>query len=335
MIVVTGAGGQIGGAISRRLVESGQEVLPVEWIGHRSFKLPSDVKYELLVDKEDFLDNFEQLYQQHKFTTVIHCGAISSTTETDKDLLESNNIQYTKELLTLCNLNQVDVIFASSASVYGNNLNNFEDPKNEDPLNDYAKSKLEIDNEIRGRMLHQPPAQITSLRFFNVSGGHETHKDGQSSPFHRYFKSLINDGELKMMSGDDGTGIKAEDYSRDFIYVEDVVDVVLWFLNNKQSGIYNVGTGETNKFKDIAKACLNVYTLRGHELNELGYPYFHPLELVNQKFPVHLKGKSQQYTKADISKLRSIGYTGTFLTIEQIADTYFTWLLKNLPKKES
>lgn len=331
MIVVTGAGGQIGGAISGRLVGRGQDVLPVEWIGYRPFELPSGVKYELLLDKEVFVDKFEELHKQHKFTSVIHCGAISSTTEADEDLLEYNNTEYTKLLMDLCQLHSVNFIFASSASVYGNNKNNEELRENEDPLNAYAKSKLKVDNYIRSEPYGKNSSgQIASLRFFNVSGGDERHKEGQSSPFYRYIKSLIKDGEIKILSGDDGTGIRAEEYSRDFIYVEDVVDVVSWFLETKQSGIYNVGTGETNTFKSVAKACLNAYVSRGEDLNNVGLPVFNPIEIVNQKFPKHLEGKSQQYTRANINKLRAAGFAGKFSTIEQIADKCLTWTLKNL-----
>ncbi len=333
MIVVTGGRGQIGGALVRRLLSQGQKVFVVEHERHTDNSI-QDVNCIFFPYKDAFLEKFEELHKQYKFTAVLHQGAISSTTASDKELLQKNNVEYSIKLIELCRKKQIYLSFASSASVYGNNKDNFESPVNEDPLNDYAASKLEVDRYIFSCSLKSDSNQlIDSLRYFNVCGPDELHKLGQCSPFLTYLRSLLKNGSINILSGDDGTGLNANQYSRDFIYVEDVVDVVLWFMENKDGarmcGSYNVGTGETNTFLSVAKACQKIYSNRQKDIQRAGFPFHHFLEVNCQKFPDHLKGKSQPYTKADITKLRAIGYDKPFTDIEQLANNYLTWLLDN------
>lgn len=329
MIVITGACGQIGGAILRRLLSKQQNVFLVDSVQNNNKSKIDPKFYKYFRDKDEFLLKFEELNKQFAFTAVLHMGAISSTTEKNKDLLVENNYKYSCRLLDLCAANNIPFIFASSASVYGNNKDNSEIEDNECPLNDYAKSKLDFDNYIRKNPHPDYSGQICSLRFFNVSGPNECHKIGQCSPFYTYLRSLLKDGCVNILSGDDGTGLNANQYSRDFIYVEDVVNVILWCLKNKICGIYNVGTGKTNSFLSVAEACRRAYLNRKKDILRNGFLFFDSIEINYQKFPDHLKGKSQPYTKANISKLRAAGYSEDFLDIDNLANEYLSWMLDN------
>lgn len=329
-IVVTGGSGQIGGALVRRLIaDNSLEVIVVEDKEKHPLP-PNGILNKNFISKDKFILEFDSIVKEKNVTAIVHMGAISSTTELNVEALKENNYEYTCHLLDLCRLHNVYLIFASSASVYGNNKDNSEKEENESPLNAYAQSKLDVDNYIRAMAYDSSfNSQVTSLRFFNVSGPDESHKVGQCSPFYTYLSSLIKNGHVNILSGDDGHGNRAHLYSRDFIYTEDVVDVVFWALKNKKDGIFNVGTGQSSTFKSVASACISAYKKKKDQIKSAGIQYYDSIEVVYVPFPEHLKGKSQPYTKADISKLREAGYDKQFIDTKALAESYVDWIIEN------
>ena len=205
-----------------------------------------------------------------------------------------------------CLNNGVDFIYASSASVYGNGENGFkEEPSCEYPLNGYAFSKFIFDNYVRKVCsAGEHKSKVVGLRYFNVYGYQENHKGRMASvPFH-FFNQANETGEIKVFEG-------SENFLRDFVFVEDVAEVVKFFMDSKKSGIYNCGTGEERSFIDMA----NIFsTLYGNcSVNTI-------------PFPEHLKGKYQAFTKADTASIRKAGFDKTFASLEKGMEKYFNQL---------
>lgn len=242
MIIVTGAYGFIGSNLIKELQKRGhRNILAVDYTT-REYDLnnvlytPADYFYENL---SDYCKNAEAIF---------HEGAISSTTETNKKLLFEKNLNPTYELIYYCRNNNIPLQYASSASVYGNPTKEDWDSINKpmNPLNEYAKSKKSIDylfNLILGSK--RPPKLIQGMRYFNVYGPNEDHKGDQASPYHKFKKQFDETGKIKLFEG-------SENFYRDFISVEELIEKKLYCLENKQSGIYDVGTGSPNSFYDVA-----------------------------------------------------------------------------------
>nr|QMP83635.1 MAG: ADP-L-glycero-D-manno-heptose 6-epimerase [Caudoviricetes sp.] len=242
MIIVTGAYGFIGSNLIKELQKRGhRNILAVDYTT-REYDLnnvlytPADYFYENL---SDYCKNAEAIF---------HEGAISSTTETNKKLLFEKNLNPTYELIYYCRNNNIPLQYASSASVYGNPTKEDWDSINKpmNPLNEYAKSKKSIDylfNLILGSK--RPPKLIQGMRYFNVYGPNEDHKGDQASPYHKFKKQFDETGKIKLFEG-------SENFYRDFISVEELIEKKLYCLENKQSGIYDVGTGSPKSFYDVA-----------------------------------------------------------------------------------
>lgn len=312
MIGLTGASGQIGGEILKALLKKKEQPICADFV-----PLPEKFSYLSLRDPYDFLDLLASIPEA--FDAVIHQGAISATTENDKAKLQSLNVEYTIRLIEICKEHEIPLILASSASVYGNSECFSEEPENENPLNDYAKSKLAIDKFIR-KVLPRMKSQLVSLRYFNVYGGNESKKVGQQSPFYRFCTSLWNDNKAEIICGDDGSGIKSENHRRDFVCVSDIVSVNFWMLKNPQvSGIFNVGTGSATSFAEVLESCVDVWKYLNKQLP--------PPKIEKLAFPEHLKGKCQQFTEADVAKLRAVGYRAPFVSPRTGAKKCFTeWI---------
>ena len=201
-------------------------------------------------------------------------------------------------------------MYASSASVYGDGKHGFQvDRCCEHPINMYAYSKFQFDQYVR-TLLIKTKSPIVGLRYFNVYGPREQHKGSMSSTVFHFNRQIVEQKIAKLFEGSDGMGDGEQ--KRDFVYVDDVVDVNLWFLDNPdQRGIYNVGTGRAETFNAVAQAVID-----WHKEGRVEYILF----------PEHLKGAYQSYTQADISGLRSAGFIKEFLTVKQGVARYMDWL---------
>jgi len=233
-----------------------------------------------------------------------------------------NNYRYSKLLLDWCQEEEVPLLYASSASVYGAGPEFREERACERPLNVYGYSKFLFDQLVR-RTLGGRTAQIVGLRYFNVYGPNEAHKGRMASvAFHAYHQ-LLSSGKVRLFVGSGGYGNGEQ--RRDFIYVDDVVDVNLWFLEHRHvSGIYNCGTGRAQTFNQLAAATINAVQdtrFTAKELAEKGL-----IEYV--AFPEGLRDKYQSYTQADLTRLRTVGYAGEFRSVDQGAAAYVAHLQK-------
>lgn len=314
MIIVTGAAGFIGSNIVKQLNDSGRnDVLAVDNLKNGSkFLNLVDLSIMDYMGKEDFL-NYIQSGKKfpQPVEAIIHNGACSSTTEWDGRYMMENNYDYSKALLYYCIEHNCAFLYASSAAIYGANKTFKENPQYESPLNVYGYSKLLFDQLVRREMIHAK-IQIVGFRYFNVYGPREQHKGTMSSVSFHANTQLLEKGEIKLFEGCDG--YENGEQRRDFVYVGDVANVNLWFLDNPQvSGIFNLGTGRSQSFNDVARA-VQKYHQRG--------------EIVYIPFPDHLKGRYQSYTEADVSALQKAGYTKPFNTVEEGVQSYMEWLNK-------
>lgn len=303
MIIVTGGAGFIGSNIVKGLNDRGiDDILVVDNIGSSNKYLNlNGLKFKDIVHKDDFLPRLAQFSQVE---AVFHEGACSSTTETDGNYMLRNNYEYTKSMLEACVNWNAKLIYASSASVYGNGENGFsENEKCEYPLNVYASSKWLFDKYLR-KQFAAINIPVVGLRYFNVYGPQENHKGSMASVAFHFFNQLKENGTMKLFEGSDG-------FNRDFIHVDDVVKVNMHFLDHSTSGIFNCGTGDARSFLDIAKVFQSLQ--KGSELT------FIP-------FPAHLVGKYQAYTCADLEALRAAGYDKAFLSLEKGMELYFNKL---------
>ncbi|MEO1889468.1 MAG: ADP-glyceromanno-heptose 6-epimerase [Cycloclasticus sp.] len=318
MIIVTGGAGFIGSNIVQGLNAKGiEDILVVDDLTDGTkFKNLVDGRIADYMDKDDFLDSvLGGDLDDVKIEAIFHEGACSSTTEWDGQFMMENNYEYSKTLFHYCQTHKIPFIYASSASVYGGGSVFTEDLANEAPLNVYGYSKFLFDQYVRKQELsnHQEMrSQVVGLRYFNVYGPREQHKGSMASVAFHLNNQLLEKGEIKLFAGCDGYADGEQ--VRDFVYVGDVVDVNLWFLDNPGvSGIFNCGTGKSQPFNDVAKGVLDY-----HQKGELSYI----------PFPGHLVGHYQSFTEADLTALRAAGCNHTFKTVDEGVACYMEWLNK-------
>ncbi len=309
MIIVTGGAGFIGSCIVRTLNDEGIEDIVIvdniantdKWLNMRNKKY---IKY---VHKSQFLD---ELPSYEGVDAIIHMGAQSSTTEKDFDYLWENNFEYTKKLWNYCAEKQISFIYASSAATYGDGAEGFDDKADIDllrPLNGYGYSKQLFDQWVK----HQAkvfPSQYVGLKFFNVYGPNEYFKGSMASMIFHGYRQIQESGSIKLFKScnvDYADGAQL----RDFVYVKDICNVISWLLKNKHvCGLFNVGTGKAQSFKELAEA---TFEALGMEPN-----------IVYIDMPEHLKEKYQYFTEADMTKLRSVGYEKEFCCLQEGAKDY-------------
>ena len=326
--IVTGAAGFIGSNLVKGLNARGiTDIIAVDNLT-RADKFPNLVDCEIAdyFDKTEFLDRLHSGQFAGDVEAVLHQGACSDTMETDGRYMMENNYRYSLALLDYCQEEEIPLIYASSAAVYGASTTFREGREFERPLNVYGYSKFLFDQIVR-RRLENAGAQIAGFRYFNVYGPRESHKGRMASVAFHNFNQFRAEGKVKLFEG--YGGYAAGQQSRDFVSVEDVVAVNLFFLEHPElSGIFNLGTGRAQPFNDVAHAVINACRkAEGKSALSLEECIAQGL-LVYIAFPEALKGKYQSYTQADVEQLRMAGYRAPFLNVEEGVGRYVASLLK-------
>jgi ADP-L-glycero-D-manno-heptose 6-epimerase len=330
MILVTGAAGFIGSNLVHALCGRGVDVFAVDNLSQGDkFHNIVDTGIADFIDKDDFLARLQRGDYAGKFTAVLHQGACSDTLEQDGRYMMKNNYDYSVALFEFCQRERIPFIYASSAAVYGASESFGEEQGNEKPLNVYGYSKFLFDQYVRrfwAKHGKEGGAQVAGLRYFNVYGPREKHKGRMASvPFHQY-KEFRATGAVKLFG--EYKGYAAGTQMRDFVHVDDVAAVNLFFLDNpRKSGIFNVGTGRAQPFNDIALAVVNALIPGEAPMDLETIARRRLLEYV--PFPDQLKGKYQSYTQADIGALRAAGYQQEFMDVATGVSRYIDWLKKN------
>ena len=320
-IIVTGAAGFIGANLVKALNRRGErDILAVDNLS-RADKVRNlgDLEIADFLDKRDFLDRLRG-DRLGPFRAVFHQGACSDTMETDGRYMMENNYEYSKALLDWSQQRAIPFIYASSASVYGAGAVFKEAREHEAPLNVYGYSKFLFDQVVR-RRLPARTAQIAGFRYFNVYGPREAHKGRMASVAYHFFNQYVAQGKVRLFEGSDGFGHGEQ--LRDFVSVQDVVAVNLFFLDHPDaSGIFNVGTGRAETFNAVARATINaVRRARGEpELSMEELKAAGVIEYI--AFPPQLVGKYQSFTEADVGALRAAGYDRPFLGVEEGVGQY-------------
>ena len=328
-IIVTGAAGFIGSNIVKALNRRGEtDIIAVDNLtnGHK-FRNLADCDIAHYLDKHEFIRQVREHLVPHDIRAVFHQGACSNTMEHNGQYMMENNYQYSLDLLDWCQDERIPFLYASSAAVYGKGTAFREERALEKPLNVYGYSKFLFDQVVRRRIAQGLTAQIVGFRYFNVYGMREQHKGRMASVAYHHFNQYRSQGYVNLFGAYENYG--NGEHSRDFISVEDVAKVNLYFFDNfEKSGIFNLGTGRSQPFNDLAAATVNA--CRAAE----GKPKLSLAELVEQQlirytpFPEELAGKYQSFTQADTEKLRAAGYADDFYTVEQGVERYVAWLLE-------
>ncbi len=310
MIIVTGAAGFISGHLVKKLNELNyKDLVLVDDFSFENKKLNyTSAQFKLLVDRKDFID---WLNENHRMVQmVIHLGARTDTTEFNRDIFNELNLNYSKAIWHACVEFALPLIYASSAATYGLGEYGYEDnhdivPKLK-PLNPYGDSKNDFD--IWALQQDKKPFFWAGLKFFNVYGPWENHKGRMASVIFHAFHQIKNNGKVKLFKSHKPE-FKDGEQLRDFIYVKDVANIIVFLMENrKNSGLYNVGTGEARTFKDLV---ISTFTALNMES---------VIEFIDT--PEDIRDKYQYFTQANMQKLRSIGYTAPFYSLEDGVKDY-------------
>jgi ADP-L-glycero-D-manno-heptose 6-epimerase len=324
-VVVTGAAGFIGSNLVHGLNAIGiDDVIAVD-------HLTDGPKYRNLLgaqlsdyfDKDEFYTRFAR-GELGRVDAVMHEGACSDTMEHDGRFMMETNYRCSKNLLDACMAQGTRLLYASSAATYGGSASFREEPVFEQPLNVYGYSKLLFDNVVR-RMFQNAPTQVAGFRYFNVYGPREQHKGRMASVAFHHYEQFRREGQVKLFGEYGGYG--PGEQLRDFVFIDDLVAVKLWFLEHPQArGVFNLGSGRAQPFNDVAVASVNAcraqhgeVALPLAELVRLGL-----LQYVD--FPASLVGKYQCRTQADLTRLRAAGCHHEFRDVEQGVSQYVRWL---------
>lgn len=315
MIVVTGAAGFIGSNMVSKLNSEGYNdlILVDNFSSKEKNKNLNNKSFIETIDRDVFFDWFKKKYKQIEF--VIHLGARTDTTEFDRSVFDKLNLGYSKKVWELCTDHKIPLIYASSAATYGLGELGYDDKHeiidNLKPLNPYGESKNDFDKWV----IHskKSPPFWAGIKFFNVYGPNEYHKDRMASVVLHAYQQICDTKKLKLFRSHN-PGFKDGEQKRDFIYVKDVVDVLYYMISNEvNSGIYNLGTGKARTFLDLAKA-----TFKAMGVKE-------DIEFIDT--PEDIRDKYQYFTEANMSKLAGAGYFLPFSTFEQGIDDYVKYFL--------
>jgi ADP-L-glycero-D-manno-heptose 6-epimerase len=320
--LVTGGAGFIGSNLVAALGERGCDTVVCDWLGTAD-RWRNLAKHDIadIIEPEKLIS-----WLQHKgngIAGVVHMGAVSTTTETNVDLIVARNVRATLDLLEWCSEAGVPLIYASSAATYGDGALGFEDRPGSDalarlrPLNAYGWSKHVVDRRI-ARLVEagaKLPPQWVGLKFFNVYGPNEYHKGVMRSVLARSFADVRHGAPLPLFRSYDSRYVDGGQM-RDFIYVRDCVDVMLWFLDHAEvSGLFNLGTGQARTWMDLANALYGALE--------------RPTQVEMVEMPAGLRDQYQYRTQAAMQRLRSAGYRTPFTTLEDGVREYVRRYLLN------
>ncbi|CAM3289981.1 ADP-glyceromanno-heptose 6-epimerase [Aquirufa ecclesiirivi] len=317
MIIVTGAAGFIGSCLIQKLNELNfNYIIAVDDFSfEEKNKNLLGKKIKEKVERTQFFSWLDSNFREVEF--IFHIGARTDTTEFDKSIFDDLNVNYSKEIWNRCVEYQIPLVYASSAATYGLGELGYDDDESKipglKPLNPYGDSKNDFD--IWALQQEKKPFFWAGLKFFNVYGPNEYHKGRMASVIWHAFRQINEKGSLNLFRShrpDYGDG----EQMRDFIYVKDLIDVCIFFMEHrKNSGIYNLGTGIARSFNDLGKS---TFAAMGKEA------------VINYiDTPMDIRDKYQYFTEANMSKLRQIGFTQPFHTLEEgVKDYVQNYLLK-------
>ncbi|MFI5221155.1 MAG: ADP-glyceromanno-heptose 6-epimerase [Bacteroidia bacterium] len=309
MIVITGAEGFIGSCLVARLNEEGYNdlVLVDDFSSGQRARNLEGKKFSHKVERKVFFEWLDRNENQVQF--IFHIGARTDTTESDEKVLKELNLDFTRSIWNSCVKYGLPLVYASSAATYGEGELGYDDQKptgNLHPLNAYGRSKNDFDNWALSQPKH--PYFWVGLKFFNVYGPNEYHKGRMASVVLHAFHQVMETGKVKLFRSH-RKGFRDGEQKRDFIYVKDVADVCLFFMHHrKNSGIYNLGTGKAATFLELVNAIFSSTEKKTD------------IEFIDT--PEDIREKYQYFTEAKMEKLRGIGYTKSFSTVEEGVKDY-------------
>ena len=319
MIIVTGAAGFIGSCLIAKLNELNfNYIIAVDdFSNEEKNKNLIGKKIKERVERNDFFQWLDQNNREVEF--LFHIGARTDTTEFNKEIFDTLNVNYSKHVWEACVKYQIPLVYASSAATYGLGELGYDDNESEihllKPLNPYGDSKNDFDNWALKQ--EEKPFFWAGLKFFNVYGPNEYHKSRMASVIWHAYRQILSNGSLKLFKShkpeyQDGEQI------RDFIYVKDLVDVCIFLMEHrKNSGIYNLGTGKARSFNDLGKSTFTALDK--------------PVQINYIDTPLDIRDKYQYFTEANMKKLIDIGYTKPFYTLEEgVKDYVQNYLVKDL-----
>jgi ADP-L-glycero-D-manno-heptose 6-epimerase len=319
MIIVTGAAGFIGSCLIQRLNELNfNYIIAVDDFSfEEKNKNLINKKVKAKVERTEFMSWLDVNYQEVEF--IFHIGARTDTTEFNKAIFDELNVSYSKDIWNRCVAYQIPLVYASSAATYGLGEIGYDDDEATipqlKPLNPYGDSKNDFDIWALGQ--EKKPFFWAGLKFFNVYGPNEYHKGRMASVIWHAYHQILANGSLKLFKSHHPKYLDGEQL-RDFIYVKDLVEVCVFLMEHrKNSGIYNLGTGKARSF------------------NALGTSTFHaldkPVHINYIDTPIDIRDKYQYFTEANMAKLRSIGYSNPFYSLEEgVKDYVQNYLMKGL-----
>lgn len=311
MIVITGAEGFIGSCLVARLNQDNFNDLVLvddfDSTKNREKNLENK-KYTAKIERKDFLNWLALNANQVQF--IFHIGARTDTTESDETIFKKLNLDFSQDLWNICVNEGLPLVYASSAATYGEGENGYNDDESKlnllNPMNPYGRSKNEFDKWAVSQ--NKKPFFWAGLKFFNVYGPNEYHKKRMASVVFHAYNQIVETGKINLFRSHKSE-YKDGEQKRDFIYVKDLCDVCLFLMHQrKNSGIYNLGTGEARTWNDLAESIFKAMNL--------------PKNIEYIDIPEDIKEKYQYFTEANMNKLRSIGYTKPFTKIEAAIEDY-------------
>lgn len=319
MIIVTGAAGFIGSCLIAKLNELNfNYIIAVDdFSNEEKNKNLIGKKIKERVERNDFFQWLDQNNREVEF--IFHIGARTDTTEFNKEIFDTLNVNYSKHVWEACVKYQIPLVYASSAATYGLGELGYDDNESEihllKPLNPYGDSKNDFDNWALKQ--EEKPFFWAGLKFFNVYGPNEYHKSRMASVIWHAYRQILSNGSLKLFKSHKPEYRDGEQI-RDFIYVKDLVDVCIFLMEHrKNSGIYNLGTGKARSFNDLGKSTFTALDK--------------PVQINYIDTPLDIRDKYQYFTEANMKKLIDIGYTKPFFTLEEgVKDYVQNYLVKGL-----
>ena len=320
MIIITGGAGFIGSNLVNELCKQNKEVVVCDYkssIKEKYFDQFYKIK-KFIEPKE-----FEKFTLSNKIDLVFHLGAISSTTFKNNNILWLKNTVFSMNLWRLCSKENIRLIYASSAATYGDGSLGFKDIQSYEyikslrPMNVYGWSKHQADirSFFLDRYLNFSPPQWVGIKFFNVYGENEFHKNSMKSVVLKTYEEILKNEHTKLFKSYNKLYLDGEQ-SRDFVYVKDCISILIWYMENENvSGIYNLGTGKSRTFLDLV---CNVYKMMKKNVN---------IKFIDM--PENIKIQYQYETKADLSNIRKLGYKGQFHSLEDGIKSYIEKLMED------